>query len=298
MKRRQFLGYSLLFLEGCAFSQVSASFNLVEENLTERLRFAVTDVQGLEKLEKNYEKFRNALEAVLQTPIEFFPVESYTAAVVALQFNQVDLVLTGPSEYVLIHSRTNAIPLIGIARPQYYSVIATTADSPIKSLQDLKGKTIAMRNIGSTGGHLGPTQLLMEAGLRPNVDYQAKMLGVEKREIALKNGTADAWAGSISDYENYLLIPGFSQQDFPILKQGYPLPNDLLVVSSLLRPQQIEAYKARILNHKNQDYLLTSLVTGKETQKYQGSKFVPVRDADYDSIRQIYQAIGSEKLIQ
>ncbi len=298
MKRRQFIWYSLLALGGCTTRQFydSLSLNSTSINQPEKLRFAVTDIQGLEKLEENYEPFRQALEVVLKTPIEFFPVESYIAATVALQSNQVDLVLTGPSEYVVINARTNAIPLIAISRKNYYSVIAISAQSSIQSLVDLKGKTISLKQIGSTSGHLGPTKLLIDAGLQPNIDYQVQMLGAKERAKALQTGTVDAWGGAITDYQAYLLTEGYSEQDFPILEKGMSLPNDLIVVNSLLSPDLINIYKQQIIEGQNQ--LLQALGSGEETHKYKEAQFVPTEDSDYDIIREVYQAMGAEKLIQ
>lgn len=147
-----------------------------------------------------------------------------------------------------------------------------------------------------TGGHLGPTKILMDAGLKPNVDYQVKMLGTQKRSEALRNKTIDAWGGSIADYQAYLLSDGYSESDFSILAQGSSLPNDLIVINTLLKPRLIGVYTTQLIN--TQDQLLKNLVTSQETQKYQGAKFVSVEDTDYNIIREIYQAMGAERLIQ
>ncbi|WP_293139214.1 PhnD/SsuA/transferrin family substrate-binding protein [Okeania sp. SIO3I5] len=191
MKRRNFIGYTLLFITSCSATTNNNTTSSQITNKPEILRFAVTDVVGEEKL-SDYEQFRALLEEVLATKIEFFPVESYVAATAALQLNQVDLVLAGPSEYVVINARTNAIPLIAVTRPNYHSVIVVSADSPIKSVAELKGKTIAMSYTGSTGGHLGVTKLLMEAGLDPKSDLEILMLGDDASLESFKQGKVDA----------------------------------------------------------------------------------------------------------
>ncbi|GAB4147673.1 MAG: hypothetical protein Fur0046_26010 [Cyanobacteria bacterium J069] len=80
----------------------------------QQLRFAVTDVHGLDELKEKYDPFRAALEAVLETSIEFFPVDDLLMAASALQADQLDLVWAGPSEYVTIHARTQAVPLVSL----------------------------------------------------------------------------------------------------------------------------------------------------------------------------------------
>ncbi|WP_413167341.1 PhnD/SsuA/transferrin family substrate-binding protein [Capilliphycus salinus ALCB114379] len=291
MKRRHFLGYSFLFLIGCSTATQTGN-NPLKPGKPELLRFTVTDEQGIEALTENYGTFRQALQEVLQTPIEFVPVESYTAAAVALQSNQVDLLLTGPSEYVVINARTDAKPLIGIARQDYYSIIVVPEESEIESLNQLQGKTISMKKPGSTSGHLGPTKLLLDAGLKPNENYQVKMLGSSEGMQALAEGQVDAWGGSKTDYESYKV----SGKRFREIEQTSPLPDDLFVVSDLLDAEVVAEYKQRIIG--NQDKLIEALVTGETTQKYKGSRFVAVTDADYDIIRDVYEEIGEGDLIR
>ncbi|NJK39462.1 MAG: phosphate/phosphite/phosphonate ABC transporter substrate-binding protein [Oscillatoriales cyanobacterium SM2_3_0] len=304
MKRRNFLGYSLLFLAGCTTttrtgsngSSPSAPTNSVSNQTPEKLRFTVTDVQGLEALEKDYGQFRQTLEEVLETPVEFFPVESYTAAAVALQGNQVDMILTGPSEYVVINSRTKASPIVAITRQDYHSMVIVPADSSIQTLADLKGKTIAMKKSGSTSGHLGPTKLLIDAGLQPQTDYKTEMLGFPDGFKAMREGKVDAWGGSFTDFQSLSKTEGLADTDFRILQEGPPLPSDLIMVSELLPAELTAEYTQRIIDNK--DKLIQALVTGEETEKYAGSELAPTQDSDYEMIREVYRAMGEESLIQ
>lgn len=292
MKRRNFIGYSLLFLAGCTATSNNSS---TTDNKPEKLRFAVTDVVDAEKLRRDYEAFRTALEEVLATKVELFPVESYIAAVAALQLNQVDLVLAGPSEYVVINARTNAVPIVAVTRPNYRSMIAVLAGSEIKSVAQLQGKTIAMSDIGSTSGHIGPTKLLIEAGLDPRSDVNILMLGDNGSWEDFKQGKVDAWGGSAIDYEYFLKTEGALENDFPLIAKGALLPSDVIIASSNIDVKFIKEYKTRIVN--SQEKLIAALIKGQSTNKYQGSQIVPATDADYHMIREVYQAIGEGDLI-
>ncbi|MGD1806262.1 phosphate/phosphite/phosphonate ABC transporter substrate-binding protein [Dapis sp. BLCC M126] len=294
MRRRNFLGYILLLITSCSAMKNDNMTSSKIVNKPEILRFAVTDVVGEEKL-SDYEPFRVLLEEVLATKIEFVPVESYIAATVALQLNQVDLVLAGPSEYVVINARTNAIPLVGVTRPNYHSVIVVNSDSPIKSVAQLKGKTIAMSYIGSTGGHLGVTKLLMNAGLDPKSDLKILMLGDDGSLESFKQGKVDAWGGSTSDYDFLLKTEKASENDFPIIAKSTLLPSDIIIVSNKLDSQVVEEYKNMIIN--NQKQLVTALAEGKSTKKYKTSELIVANDTDYDLIRDVYKAIGEGDLI-
>ena len=48
--------------------------------MAKKLRFAVRDVKRIEELQQDYEPLRKALEEVLETKIEFFPVDNYFLA--------------------------------------------------------------------------------------------------------------------------------------------------------------------------------------------------------------------------
>ncbi|MBD1832324.1 PhnD/SsuA/transferrin family substrate-binding protein [Cyanobacteria bacterium FACHB-472] len=296
MKRRNFLSYFLLLIAGCASAtsnSKSTSSNL-DADVPDTLRFTVTDTQGLEQLQRDYGGLRTALEEVLEKKIKFVPFESYIAAAAALQSDQVDFVFTGPSEYVVMSARTNAVPIIGITRLNYYPVICVSPNNKIKSVAQLKGKKIAMWKVGSTSGHLGPTKLLIDAGLNPKSDLEILMLG-SKGLPALQKGEVDAWGGSSVKYEKFLKDEGLSESALPLIEKGALFPNDLFVASSKLDSRVVKEIGDRMM--KNQDKLLQSLLSVEEG-KFQGSKLVSANDVDYNQFREVYKLVGQGSFVQ
>jgi phosphonate transport system substrate-binding protein len=291
MNRRHFFGLSLLFVASCSttVNQSNRTSSNLAINEPETLEFAVTDVQGAEDLQQNYQTFGTVLGEVLEKKIELFPVDNYIAAAVALQSGQLKLALTGPSEYVIMRARTNAVPIIAITRPDYHSLILVRANSKIKSAAQLKGKTIAMWEIGATGGHLGAIKILLDAGLNPQSDFKTSMLG-KKGLQALKKDQVDALAIGMNRYKDLLKIDGLSTNNFRIIATGQPLPSDLFVASSSLPNTLVENIRTRLV--ENQDKLIEAILVGKANDKYQGAKLVPANDSDYNMIREVYKAIG------
>ncbi|MEM9218800.1 MAG: PhnD/SsuA/transferrin family substrate-binding protein [Cyanobacteria bacterium P01_F01_bin.150] len=298
MRKRQLFGYATVLLAGMAIAcsgpttttSTSNATNAVDEWPT--IRLAITDVSGLEELEQNYDEFRVAIADALDTEVEFVPVENYTAATVALKQGEIDLALAGPSEYVVINSRTNAVPIIAVTRPNYHSVLAIPADSAISDVLDLKGQTIAMSDIGSTSGHLGPAFLLIDAGLDPTTDVRVEMLGDDgSAEEALKAGDVDAWGGGVRDYEERLKDDADS---FTVLVEGEPLPSDIILASSSVAPSLVDTIRDRLL--QQEDNLVSALATHES--KYIGSTLKPALDKDYDSIRAVYEALGQGEFVQ
>ncbi len=296
MRRRGFLGYSLLFLAGCAASttqsQNSSPTGSGGSNQPETLRLAVTDVQGLEELQRDYGVFRDELEATLGRKVEFFPVADRAAAAVALQSEQVDIVFTGPAEYVVINAKTQAVPFLAITRPNYFSVIAVRADSGITNAEQLKGLQLSMSDIGSTSGHLGPSQILVDQGLDPQNDLEVLMLGDAELQ-ALKNADVKAWGGSYIDYERFLEAEGAQESDYPILFRGETLPSDVLIASKNIDPSVVEEITEKML--ANEAALIAAITSIEANKKFIGSELVAVEDSDYDSIREAYKAIGVDE---
>ena len=81
------------------------------------VKLAVTDVEGMEALIKEFGPFEAALEASTGLDIELFPVSSRTAAVEAINQGQVDLVLTGPAEYVVLKELSDPVIVARCQRP-------------------------------------------------------------------------------------------------------------------------------------------------------------------------------------
>jgi phosphonate transport system substrate-binding protein len=78
-------------------------------------KLAVTDVEGLERLQTDWGPFKAQLEKATGDTFQFFPVSSRTAAAEALKAKRVDFVITGPAEYVVINKLTDAKAIIASA---------------------------------------------------------------------------------------------------------------------------------------------------------------------------------------
>jgi phosphonate transport system substrate-binding protein len=297
MQRRQLLWYSLLFAFGCTTGVNSDGnrSNQTSKVTPKSLKFAVTDTSGIKELEQDFGAFRKAWEEVIGIKIEFYPVDNYIAAAPAMLSGDIDITFTGPSEYVILESRAKVTPIIGIRRSNYYSTIVVRKDSNIKSLAQLKGKTIAMGSIGSTSRYIVPTKLLIEAGLNPKTDLKIVILK-DQGGRALNNEEVDAWAISSDRYRIILQKENLSEQKFSVIATSPLLPSDLFVARNQLEFSFIEDVKTRML--KNEDKLLQSLLVTKNNQIYQGSKFIPVNDADYNIIREVYEKIGQSEFLQ
>ena len=62
------------------------------------VRLAVTDIEGLEMLQREFGAFKDLLSQYSGSKINFFQVPNRTAAVEAVKSKKVDMILTGPAE--------------------------------------------------------------------------------------------------------------------------------------------------------------------------------------------------------
>ncbi|WP_250445610.1 phosphate/phosphite/phosphonate ABC transporter substrate-binding protein [Actinotalea sp. C106] len=252
------------------------------------LRFAVTDLQGLEELQREYGAFKDVLEEHTGLEVEFYAVNDRTAAAAALDNDHVDVVFTGPAEYVVIHENTGAEPVVAIRRPGYRSCVYTSSESGITAMDQLEGEQVAMSDIGSTSGHLGPSQVLLEAGLEHGDNVTVLTVGDAVHEALVRGDVAAVGIGC-HDYEEFMATAE-DPSDFTLLAEGDPLPPDLLMARDGLDEETVETLREAFEGHFPE--LLEAMLEGKDNAKYSGAELVVVGDSDYDVVRSMFKAIG------
>ena len=255
----------------------------------ETVRFAVTDIEGLETLQQEFGAFRDTLEEVTGFEVEFFPVNSRTAAVEALTSDQVDFVLTGPAEYVVMKQLTEAKIVVAWQRPDYYAQVVVLADGPIDDVQELKGKTVAFGSVGSTSQHLGPAQALADLGLKYGTDYEAQIIGRNVAVEALINGDIAAIGMNAGHLRS--AREAYPEVAFTVLARGRDLPNDVLVARADLSEEVFNTMRDAFV--KEGKKLMASVITDGDNRKYEGGFFITsVDDTSYDYVRSMYRTIG------
>lgn len=270
----------------------ATAFSAQTVSAAETVRFAVTDIVGLENLRREFGKFKDVLEKATATKIKFYPVSNRTAAVEALKSKKIDFVLTGPAEYVVFQKRTKAYPVVGFSRPDYFSAIIVMADSGLSTVKQLKGKKIAVGDIGSTSNHLAPLQVIADLGLDPRKDLKISHVSRNIAWEALKRGDIAAVGMNYGKFvglrkREKTLEPGA----FRVIGRGPDLPNDVLLVGIHVDKKLVDAYR-KAFTEKSND-LVKAILVGEDNQKYRGMKFLPnIKDSDYDYVRAMYATIG------
>lgn len=255
----------------------------------ETIRFAVTDIDGLESLQKEMGPFKDAFEKASGLSVEFFAVSGRTVAVEAMAADQIDFVLTGPAEYVVFNARLDAQPVVTWNRPDYYSNVVVLDAAPYQSAADLKGQTISFGEIGSTSQHLAPATLLSEQGLVYGTDYEPVFL---KRNVAMEaliKGEIAAIGLNRTHIDQ--ITEKFPDQKLRVLVNGPELPNDVLLASATVPVEVVDIVRKTFAEHG--DELLAAITSTEENEKYIGGSFTAtVTDADYNGVRKMFENVG------
>lgn len=274
------------------FSATAAAALLASAASAETWQIAVTDVEGLERLQTEWGEFKAALEEATGETFEFFAVNSRTAAAEALRGETVDFVISGPAEYVVINKLTNAAPLIGLGRPDYHCAIVVRADSGINSMQDLKGRKVAFGDIGSTSNMLCPMQLVADYGVDPVNDIERVHTSSNIAHESLKNGDVAAIGTNATSWmegpraKDDTVPYGF----FKMLARSGDLPNDMIMVGAHVPSDAAAKVRDSILENKNA--IIDAILTHEENEKYRGMDLVAIEDGAFDLVRSMYSNAG------
>ena len=159
---------------------------------------------------KNYACFKDHLEARLGVPVELYPASDYAGVMQGLIAGNLEYAGLGSSAYagIAIQDPDAVEPIVTTEQVDgslgYYSVMYVRADSPYKSLEDLKGKTLAFADPNSTSGYLVPSYELKASGYSPEEFFGETGFGGghEQAVVAVLNGQYDAgvtWTSGVGD---------------------------------------------------------------------------------------------------
>jgi phosphonate transport system substrate-binding protein len=194
--------------------------------------------------------FRALIESHFQLPARVHPAGDYAGVVQGFAARQLEIATMGPLPYARIWLETNGNvePLV-IARDSdgsvaYIAVMYVRADSPVTSLEQMRGRSLAWADPNSTSGYLVPRSELREAGINIESFFSRTGFagGHEQAIIAVLNRQYDAgvtWASGVGE-----LAQGYSRgalramvdkgmlnmADLRIIWRSRPIPNGPTVV--------------------------------------------------------------------
>jgi phosphonate transport system substrate-binding protein len=237
---------------------------------------------------------RAYLEKKLGQKIKMFTATDYAGVIEAMKKKRVDIAWFGPLSYYLAEQEAGAEAFaVGIREgsnsPTYKSIIVTPCDSGIKSIKDLKGKSVAFVDPASTSGGLMPTYMVKQATGQMPQEFFGKFTYAgshDAAELAVKNKTVDAAADNDITYPKMLEKGLITKESNCIIAESAPLPGSPLVYRGDL-PKKL---KAQI-----RDAILNADKEIKVTGYGKISHYVAVEPKDYQMIRNMVKDLGLRK---
>jgi phosphonate transport system substrate-binding protein len=232
-------------------------------------------------VEARNEPLRLYLERRLRWPVELVVGSCYVATGEALRRGLLDIAYLGPVTYILQSRNSGLEPFArpthgGSVGPTFQAAIIVPTDSPVSTLAELRGGTVAMGDLVSTSGAWVPRHMLFEAGLTLERDYVRRLLGAHDA-VATAVTTHQVSAGGLSlpIYQRLLAEGKVDGDAVRILSVSRPIPEYMWTFREGLPTDLREALRSAFVELRDADAL----------GAYRADAFIPAVDADVDRVR-------------
>ena len=199
------------------------------------LRFGVGLYQpDKEKNDATYRPLAEHLARQLGRPVKLYTVDTWEGLAKSLANGETDIALMGPWGYVLANHVAGAQAVASIlydGKPEYFAIMVTHPQSGIKRIADLKGRTFAFGDKGSTSGYLIPYHHFQKNGIDPE-KYLGRVLHTKHQAIEMQvtRGEIDAGADYNRNRDAMIAEGLIKAADSVVFWTSDPLPNDAVAV--------------------------------------------------------------------
>jgi phosphonate transport system substrate-binding protein len=235
----------------------------------------------------------------LGVPVKLRVAQDYAAVIEGQRAGNIQLAFYGPASFARATiTGVKTDPLVNQKHETgvngYYSVVYVRADSPYKTIDDLKGKTIALVDPNSTSGNQAPRFFLQRAGKDLEKFFGKSFFAGshENAVLALAQGTTDAaanlWNSETDTTVTRMNAKGIlkdangkemTQKDFRVVFKSDFLPEGPFAVLDSLPADLKEKIRAALVELPTKDKAaFNKLSDGKDLG------LVPVSLKDYQPI--------------
>ena len=276
-------------------SNASTTSKETSEVTSLTVQFVPTNNDG--SMDAKVKPFEEYLSKALDCDVTVTMATDYSTIVEAMASGKVDIGIMPPAAYVqareqgaakaiLSSSLTdydeNEQPIADSSASTFKGEVLVKADSNLKSLSDLKGKTIATLSANSASGYIYPVAEMKDLGIDPTTDCTIVTVNDIPSEItAVLNGQADA--AFVFEGARYVFSSKFENNDlFEDLKVLYltegDIPNDAIAVLPTMSSDLQAKVKEVFLNMPNDE-------EGKEAMSLWGhTAYTEADESAYDTI--------------
>ncbi|HVX77874.1 MAG TPA: phosphonate ABC transporter substrate-binding protein [Bradyrhizobium sp.] len=263
------------------------------------LTFAVVPAENASGVSDRYAPFTAYLSKELGVPVKLRIANDYAAVIEGQRAGNIQIAHYGPASYATAYmTGVKTEPFVTNRNSEgavgYYSVIYVKADSPYKTIQDLKGKSIAFVDPNSTSGYNAPRFFLHKAGIDVDTFFSKSVItgSHENGVIALDKGTvdcaADWWDSDDESNLTRMAAKGMvKKEDFRIVfKSGLLAGSPYAYLSDMPSDLKQAIVKAFMDAPTKDRAAFDRLSDGKDKE------FVPVSHKDYQNTVDMIQFVN------
>jgi phosphonate transport system substrate-binding protein len=261
----------------------------------DRLHLVLTPSQKPTDLLATGEEFGHVLGKLVGVPVRVTVASDYAAVIEALRNHTADLAFVHPGGYVLASREAKATIVaknLWHGKSSFTSRIYVRRDAGIKTVEDLRGKTIAFVDPASSSGYIYPMVLLIKRGLVTNRDpktffKEVVFSGAHDASMrALLNGHVDAIASFDLAPEQYLK-DATERERLIFVAETEPIPEAGIAARDGLDPAMFAKVRAALLQIRAPAHatLLKRL--------YEIDGFAAAEDREYDPVRAAIELLGA-----
>ncbi|MYM20294.1 phosphate/phosphite/phosphonate ABC transporter substrate-binding protein [Brevibacterium sp. 5221] len=299
---------SLFALAACGPSAAQGSSGSGDSD-PDTLVFTAIPSEESQSLSQQFKIVISEIEKATGKKVQVQSATDYAGVIEAQRAGKVQLANYGPLSYVAAHDSGVGLDILGgqitekDGKPGYNSFGVVPADSPIKSLDDLKGKKVCFVDPTSTSGYLYPSAALQKAGIDPKKDVSPIMAGGhDSSALSVAKGSCDAGFAEDAVVNGSLIKSGqLKKGQLREIWKSELIPATPVAASDSLSQDLRDKLKQVFTQTLNKDALVKAgtCTSAKDCELPEDSwGYVPLEDSAYDSVRKVCEATKADSCVK
>lgn len=228
------------------------------------------------------------LSRELGIPVTLRVAETYVELPALLERGEIDIAQLAPLAYVQLRRRQPglqpiATPIVG-GTPSYVGHIYVRSESPVKTLDDLRGQSIAFVSRDSSSGYLYPRELLRRRGENPNAFFSEELFVESHPDAQEAVLTGKAVAGAAFDATSDWTGQEERPEGLRVIAKTERIPNDCIAARPGYDRGTVEAFRRALVALKPGVEEAESILGALKVNGW-----VPADATRYDRIEELFE---------